>query len=136
MNRPSHYLTALVLLGITAGVARAKTPDTQPSVLPKTATARADAPPASPDIDLTPSPEDSPELMLFKDIPVVVAAGKREQTEHEAPASVSIITANDIELSGYQSLADALRNQRSFFLHTDGLNWFLGVRGFQRPADH
>lgn len=81
------------------------------------------------------SGEDASELMMFKDIPVVVAAGKREQTEHQAPASVTIITADEIEKSNYESLADALRNQRSFFLHTDGLNWFLGERGFERPGE-
>ncbi len=79
--------------------------------------------------------DDSPELMLFKDIPVVVAAGRREQTQRKAPASVSVITAEDIELFGYRSLADALRDQRGFYLHTDGLNWFAGVRGFLRPGE-
>jgi iron complex outermembrane receptor protein len=82
-----------------------------------------------------PSGEDSPELLLFKDIPIVVAAGKREQTEQQAPASVSIVTAQDIDLFGYRSLADVLRNQRSFYLGTDGLNWFAGVRGFLRPGE-
>lgn len=79
--------------------------------------------------------EDSPELSLFKDIPVVVAAGKRQQTILEAPASVTVIDANDIQLSHYDSLAAALRNQRGFFIETDGLNWFVGERGFLRPSE-
>lgn len=83
-----------------------------------------------------PDPLDaSPELLLYKDIPTVVAAGKREQTQRQAAASVSVIDSEEIELFGYQSLADALRNQRSFNLHTDGLNWFAGVRGFLRPGE-
>ena len=49
--------------------------------------------------------DDSPELMLFNDIPIVVAAGKREQTTTEAAASISVVTADDIELFNYESLA-------------------------------
>lgn len=79
--------------------------------------------------------QDAPELDLYKDIPVVVAAGKREQTEREAAASVSVITDQDIDLYGYRSLADALRTQRGFYLDTDGLNWFVGVSGFLFPDD-
>ena len=78
---------------------------------------------------------ESPELELFKDMPIVVAAGKREQTLRQVPASVSIVTADDIDLFGYRNLADVLRNQRSFYLHTDGLNWFAGTRGFLRPGE-
>jgi outer membrane receptor for ferrienterochelin and colicins len=78
---------------------------------------------------------ESPELLLYKDIPVVVAAGMREQTEQQAAASVSIVNATDIQLFNYRSLADVLHGQRSFYLDTDGLNWFAGVRGFQRPGE-
>jgi outer membrane receptor for ferrienterochelin and colicins len=81
------------------------------------------------------STAESPELLLFKDMPVVVAAGMRVQTQKEAAASVSVVDANDIELFNYRSLADVLRGQRSFYLYTDGLNWFAGVRGFQRPGE-
>jgi iron complex outermembrane receptor protein len=79
--------------------------------------------------------DDSPELDQYKDLPVIVAAGKREQTQREAAASVSVITDQDIELYGYHSLADALRTQRGFYLNTDGLNWFAGVSGFLFPDD-
>jgi len=82
----------------------------------------------------TAAPE-SPELLLYKDIPVVVAAGMRTQTQQQAAASVSIVNSTDIQLFNYRSLADVLHGQRSFFLDTDGLNWFVGVRGFQRPGE-
>jgi outer membrane receptor for ferrienterochelin and colicins len=78
---------------------------------------------------------DSPELLLYKDIPVVVAAGMRTQTQQQAAASVSIVNSTDIQLFNYRSLADVLHGQRSFYLDTDGLNWFAGVRGFQRPGE-
>jgi iron complex outermembrane receptor protein len=79
--------------------------------------------------------DDSPELMLYKDMPIVVAAGKREQTQRQAAAAVTVVTADDIQLFGYRSLADVLRTQRGFYLNTDGLNWFAGVRGFLRPGE-
>jgi outer membrane receptor for ferrienterochelin and colicins len=81
------------------------------------------------------SPGTSPELGLYQDIPVVVAASKYAETIHQAPASVSVVTDNDIELFNYRSLADVLRNQRSFYLDTDGLNWFAGARGFLRAGE-
>jgi outer membrane receptor protein involved in Fe transport len=79
--------------------------------------------------------EESPELLLYKDMPIVVAAAKRVQTTSEAAASVSVITAQDIQQFGYRSLADALRTQRGFYMVSDGLNWFAGVRGFLRPGE-
>jgi iron complex outermembrane receptor protein len=79
--------------------------------------------------------QSSPELDLFQDIPVVVAAAKHEQTIQQAPASVSVVTSDDIDLFGYRNLADVLRNQRSFYITTDGLNNFAGVRGFSRSGE-
>lgn len=78
----------------------------------------------------------APELDLFKDIPVVVAAAKHEQTIDQAPASVSVVTADDIKYYGYENLADALRNQRSMYIVSDGLNELAGVRGFTRANDY
>lgn len=74
-------------------------------------------------------------LEQLLDVPIVVAASLRQQTEQQAAASVSIVSAEDISLLGYRNLADILRGQRSFYLHNDGLNWFAGVRGFLRPGE-
>ncbi len=109
------------LFAIHAGTAYAAKPATAPS-------------PEAADPFAEPSVE-APELMLFKEIPVVVAAGKREQTESQAAASVSVVSADQIDKMGYRSLADVLRGQRSFYLHSDGLNSFAGVRGFLRPGE-
>jgi len=81
------------------------------------------------------SPQEAPELLLYNDLPIVVAATKHEQTLQQAPASVTVVSDEEIELFNYQSLADVLRNQRSFYLDTDGLNWFAGTRGFLRPGE-
>ena len=97
-------------------------------------TPAAPPPPAdaqAPGQDLT-----SLDLEALAEVPVVVvAAGKREQTAREAAASVSVVDSEEIDLLGHRSLAEVLRNQRGFYLHTDGLNWFAGVRGFLRPNE-
>jgi iron complex outermembrane receptor protein len=130
-------ILALLAVALNASYARGA-PATQPVNVPTTLPddsvdglepAPAAASPAAPGDDL------APELDLYKDIPVVVAAAKHEQTVSQAPASVSVVTADDIELFGYENLADVLRDQRSFYLETDGLNWFAGVRGFSRSGE-
>ena len=136
---------ALLAIALIAPISRAADIAEQ-SQLPQSRP--ADTQPIAPDLapslqepafGTTPSAQapngESPELMLFQEMPVIVAAGKREQTQTEAAASVSVVTADDINFFGYRNLADILGNQRSFYLHTDGLNWFAGVRGFLRPGE-
>jgi outer membrane receptor for ferrienterochelin and colicins len=131
MRKVTAYLAA-ILLGACACIARGGT--SAPSTLPSDTD--FNEPGLSPGLPSTALPsEDAPELELYKDLPVVVAAGKREQTQRDAAASVSVVTQEDIQLFGYRSLADVLRSQRSFYLNTDGLNWFAGVRGFLRPGE-
>src|SRR5882757_7507171 len=45
------------------------------------------------------------EEILFQELPSVFGASKYEQKPSEAPASVSIITADEIEKYGYRTLA-------------------------------
>ncbi len=75
------------------------------------------------------------ELLSFEDIPLVIGAAKHEQRQADAPASVTVVTADEIEIYGYRSLADILRTQPGFYVHSDGLNSFVGVRGFLRPGE-
>jgi outer membrane receptor for ferrienterochelin and colicins len=96
---------------------------------PRTGAARQTAP-----VD-DPSELSSLSLEELMQVDTVVTAGRHEQTVRQAAASVSVVTADEIDLMGYRNLAELLRNQRSFFLHTDGLNWFAGVRGFLRPGE-
>ncbi len=90
MRKIKAHAGMLVLLGTLAGPIRAEALDTEPTVIPATqagATASSLPPASEPGERPTPGSadksEDAPELMLFKDIPVVVAAGKREQTIQE-----------------------------------------------------
>ena len=58
------------------------------------------------------------------------------QKATEAPASVSVITADDFKLFGYRTLGDALRSVRGLYVTDDRTYQYLGVRGFNRPGDY
>jgi outer membrane receptor for ferrienterochelin and colicins len=132
MRRWAIYFSPLIFCLLSVGGARGSA-TTMPTAWP------SDSDFSEPSIAglgaAKPLSDEAPELLLYNDMPIVVAAGKREQTQREAPASVSVVTADDIELFGYRSLADVLRAQRGFYLSTDGLNWFAGVRGFLLPDE-
>ncbi len=123
MDSRKFLIPATLACFAVAGVATADPPATQPTAAAK---------PVAGDSAFG---EDAPELELYKEMPVVVAAGRREQTQQQAAAEVSVVTAQEIELFGYRSLADVLGGQRSFYIHSDGLNEFAGVRGFLRPGE-
>jgi len=65
----------------------------------------------------------------------VSTASKYEQTAREAPAAVTVITAEDIERYGYESLGDVLASVRGFYTSYDRNYAYLGTRGFGRPTD-
>ncbi len=75
------------------------------------------------------------ELMEIK-ISTVYGASKYEQKLTEAPASVSIVTAADIQQNGYRTLADILRSVRGFYTTYDRNYHYLGIRGVSRPGDY
>lgn len=82
------------------------------------------------------SPDDAPgEALLFREIPSVFAASKFEQSASDAPASVSVLTAADIQRFGWRTLAEALGSLRGFYTGYDWAYDFVGVRGLQRPGD-
>lgn len=76
------------------------------------------------------------ESILFGEIPSVFGASKYEQRLEEAPASVSIVTAEEIKRYGYRTLADILRSVRGMYVTYDRNYSYLGVRGFSRPTDY
>jgi TonB-dependent Receptor Plug Domain len=68
-------------------------------------------------------------------VSTVYGASKHEQKTSEAPSSVSIVTAEDIQEYGYRTLADVLRAARGFYVSYNRAYNFIGVRGFNRPGD-
>jgi len=77
----------------------------------------------------------SEESIIFQEIPSVYSASKYEQKVTEAPSSVTIITADEIQKYGYRTLVDILQSVTGFFVTYDRNYSYLGVRGFNRPGD-
>ncbi|MGB7608666.1 MAG: TonB-dependent receptor [Candidatus Sulfotelmatobacter sp.] len=65
----------------------------------------------------------------------VYSASKHMQSASDAPSSVSVITADEIQKYGYRTLADILENVRGFYVTYDRDYTFIGVRGFGRLGD-
>lgn len=96
-------------------------------LLPQAAVSQSDLP------GLGAADEDS---LFLEDLPSVFSASKYEQRLSEAPASVSIVTADEIRNYGYRTLEDILDSVRGFYTTNDRNYGYPGVRGFNRPGDY
>jgi outer membrane receptor for ferrienterochelin and colicins len=76
--------------------------------------AAAQQPPPQPDLS-----GKSLEEIMSLDVESVTGAARHNQRVTEAPASVTIITASDIETFGWRTLADVLRSVRGFHVTYD-----------------
>ena len=66
----------------------------------------------------------------------VVAASRVTESVEDAPASVSIITAQELRAMGYPTIAEAVRGIRGLYISDDRSYVSIGVRGFSRPGDY
>lgn len=83
------------------------------------------------------SPEEADEGLSLDDLlsTRVSTASLYSQYAREAPASVSIVSAAEIERFQFRTLGDLLGYVRSFYLSNDRNYTYGGVRGFGRPGD-
>ena len=66
----------------------------------------------------------------------VFAASRHEETVSQAPASVTVITRDDIQKYGYRTLAQALASVPGLLSHERPRLQFVGVRGLGLPSDY
>jgi len=74
--------------------------------------------------------------LLLIDINSVYGASGFKQKLSEAPASVIIITADEIRSHGYRTLAEILRTVRGCYVSYDRNYDYLGVRCYGPPGDY
>lgn len=87
--------------------------------------------PASPDLGAM----DLEQLTNLK-VEKVYGVSKFEQVVTEAPASVTVVTSDEIKRYGWRTLADVLNATRGFFTSYDRNYSYIGTRGFNRPGDY
>ena len=75
------------------------------------------------------------ELMNVK-VDVVYGASKFQQKVTEAPASVMIITADEIRKYGYRTLSDLLESVPGFYITNDRNYSYVGLDGISGPTDY
>jgi outer membrane cobalamin receptor len=81
-------------------------------------------------------PQDLADMSLEQLTQITVySASKHDQSESDAPSSITVITADEIQRYGYRTLADILEAVRGFYITSDRYQSYVGVRGFGRLGD-
>ena len=73
---------------------------------------------------------------LLEEEGTVEAASRHPQNLADAPAHVTIITKQEIEEFGYQTISEAISAVAGFFVRDDRSYTYLGVRGFAPFGDY
>jgi outer membrane receptor for ferrienterochelin and colicins len=76
------------------------------------------------------------EELLDVNVDKVYGASRYEQHVTRAPASVSLVTRDEIVRQGHRTLGEVLRSVNGLFISDDRNYTYLGFRGFNRPGDY
>jgi iron complex outermembrane receptor protein len=66
----------------------------------------------------------------------VEGASRFAQPLSEAPASVSVVSADDIRQYGFRTVGEALASMRGVYTSSERDYTYVGIRGFARPGDY
>ena len=66
----------------------------------------------------------------------VLGASRASEAVEDAPASVTIISRQELKAMAYPTIAEAIRGVRGIYLSNDDTYVSTGVRGFSRPGDY
>ena len=76
------------------------------------------------------------EQLMSAEVQTVFGASRFLQRVIDAPASVSVVTSEEIERFGYRTLGDILQGMRGLYVTYDRNYSYVGVRGFSRHGDY
>ncbi len=76
------------------------------------------------------------EQLMSTEVTTVIGASKYQQEVTDAPASVSIVTSDDIHKGGYRTLSEILNSVRGFYTTYNRGYSFVGLRGFSPLGDY
>lgn len=74
--------------------------------------------------------------LMNMEVTTVTSASKYQQDISDAPASVTIITSDEIQKGGYRNLVEALNSVRGFYTLYNRSYHFVGMRGFSPLGDY
>lgn len=79
---------------------------------------------------------DALEQLMNAEVTTVMGASKYQQEVTDAPASVSIVTSDDIRKGGYRTMSEILNSVRGFYTTYNRGYDFVGLRGFSPLGDY
>ena len=97
--------------------------------------AAKDLKPVERDVTVTADSEEQVAAELRYFAAKVRAASKALTDADDAPASITVISRDEIQAMGYQTLPEALQAVAGFYISQDRIYSYIGTRGFSPPGD-
>jgi outer membrane receptor for ferrienterochelin and colicins len=76
------------------------------------------------------------EELMQVEVPTITSASKFAQKATDAPASITVITRDEIQRFGYRTLTEVLQSVRGLHVTSEGRYSYAGIRGFNPPGDY